>query len=52
MFASMKSTSNSKLGHLELKTRSSDQIKGKYYLHSRGHIFQVTIMNFAQNVLS
>ena len=47
MFDSVKSRSCSKLAHLESKTRSFGQITGK---HSRGHIFEVIIVNLAQNV--
>ena len=50
MFVFMISRSSSKLGNLASKTRSLGQIKGKPCLHSRGHIFEVIIMNFAQNV--
>ena len=39
-----------KLGHLESKTRSPSQIKGKSCKHSSGHIFEATIMNLAQNI--
>ena len=48
----MISRSSSKLGHLWSKTRSLGQIKKTKKLceHSRGHIFEVTIMNLAQNV--
>ena len=45
----MISRSSSELGHLESKTRSPGQIKGKPY-HSRGHIFEIIIMNLAQNI--
>ena len=39
-----------RLDHLGSKTRSPGQIKGKTCQHSRGHIFEVIIMNIAQNV--
>ena len=45
-----RSTCCLKLGHLILETRSPGQIKGKPCWCSRGHIFEVIIMNPAQNV--
>ena len=50
MFVLMISRSSSKLGHLELETRSPGQIKGKPCGHYRGLIFEMIIMNLAQNV--
>ena len=50
MFVLMISRSGIKLGQLESETRSPDQIKGKPCWHFRGHIFEVVIMNLAQNV--
>ena len=50
MFVLMISRSNLKLGHLMSETRSPGQIKGKPCWRSRGHIFEVIIMNLAQNV--
>ena len=38
------------MGHLGSETRSPGQIKGKSCKHSRGHIYEVIIMNLAQNV--
>ena len=46
----MISTSSLKLGHLISETRSPGQIKRKPCCCSRGHIFEVIIMNLAQNV--
>ena len=42
--------SSLKLDHLGSKTRSPGQIKGKPCKHPRGNIFEVIIMNIAQNV--
>ena len=50
MFALMISRSNLKLGHLESKTRSPGQIKGKPCEHTSGHIFEAVIMNNAHTV--
>ena len=50
MFVLMISRSSLKLGHLISKTSSPGQIKGKPCSCSRGHIFEVIIMNLAQNV--
>ena len=46
----MISGSSLKLGHLISETRSPGQIKGKPCRCSKGHIFEVIIMNLAQNV--
>ena len=46
----MISRSSLKLGHLISETRSPGQLKGKLCRCSRGHIFEVIIMNLAQNV--
>ena len=50
MFVLMISRSSLKLGHLISETSSPGQIKGKPCSCSRGHIFEVIIMNLAQNV--
>ena len=50
MLVLMISRSSFKLGHLVSKTRSQGHVKGKPCLHSRGKIFEVIIMNLAQNV--
>ena len=50
MFVLLISRSSLKLGHLISETRSPGQIKGKPCSCSRGHIFEVIIMNLAQNV--
>ena len=49
MFASIKSSSRSILGHSGSKTRTPSQIKGKL-VNTRGHFFEVIIMDIAQNV--
>ena len=46
----MISRSSLKLGYLISETRSPTQMKGKPCICSRGHIFEVIIMNLAQNV--
>ena len=50
MFVLMISRANLKMGHLGSKARSLGQIKGKPCQQSRGHIFEMIIMNLAQNV--
>ena len=50
MFVLMISRSSLKLGHLISETSSPGQIKGKPCWCSRGHIFEMIIMNLAQNV--
>ena len=42
--------SNSKLGHVWLKSRSLGQILEKPCVHSRGHSFDSTFINFYQNI--
>ena len=49
MMSSTKSRSSSKLGHVGSKSRSQDQIKEKYYEHSRGHIFSLINFKLAHN---
>ena len=50
MFASFKSRSSSKLGHLGSKSRSPGQISRKPCKLSSGHIFEAIIMNLAQYI--
>ena len=50
MFVLMISRSSLKLGYLISKISLPGQIKGKPCWCSRGHIFEVVIMNLAQNV--
>ena len=50
MFISIKCRSLSKLGHVQLKTRSLGQIIEKPCKHSRGHIFCLIFMKLGQNV--
>ena len=50
MFVLMISRSSLKLDHLISETRSRGQIRGKPCLCTKGHIFEVVIMNLAQNV--
>ena len=50
MFVLMISRQTLKLGHLGSNTRSPGNFKGKLCLNSRGHNFEVIIMNLAQIV--